>query len=822
MLQRFRDAVRAYGKGYSQTYVRPSLVETFRAIRGGAGSLPINIQPGDPGHIGHHDSIHELLAALASQTGFVATGYQQGTLASRPGASGANEGMFWFATDTLALYYSTGGVWFDIGAGGGGGGSSPFYFPESYDPAAGPGGTPAQNLAALQAAADDAEAAGGGIVFVGPGTWGVASTALGVFLGHGVELLGSGLGATILEMDDPNTGLNNGGLIRGRPHSTTGDMTAGSRVLQVASAAGWRVGGVVQVLGAGPPSTVQPLQDEPLYARIDSISGLNVTLDRPAVQTVNGAIVRHGSRGVVLRNITFDGNRPALADAGGSAGPLISSDAGADWLVHHCEITHAARTALAFSLGQQNSWVDKCMLRDNNANNNGVELGFGVVFFQGPEDCGIRDTQFKGDHTVPIGIDDRTTTTSTSDKEPKGCHVIDNTIEFDPDLVLGNNVGTGILISGTSGNVVRGNVIRNAARPIFIVPTQGATPLPVRSNIVTNNVLEDCDAGVQLGGLANDDALNNVIAFNVARGTTPAPVTNLLVNTTNVIFGNYHEDNLYGLAAAESGLRTDYFIGAPPLAGPQELDARIIVQGNYFLSRPIRGNTLGGLTCVFANDGIGTVEAGDILLVFVSWTGDTLATLPTPTPSGYTKEEEVLSGAIAGSVGGVLFSKVAAGGEASVTVNPLPANSNNGATMQVIRFPAASVLGLDGTSQTALQTSIASAYNVDGLTTTQPDAQVFYFISAVATSERSFATSVRELWDFGNDPGRASSQAGQVKTQASPGASGQEVFVGSSGGFNAVGIAVAVAPSAPGGDEGPVQLIYYGGGQRFRLVGVPD
>lgn len=74
-------------------------------------TLPIVISLGDPGHIGHHEEIHELLGRLDGQTDFLTTGVFQDLLASLPAAGASNLGLFRYATDTDRLAYSDGGAW---------------------------------------------------------------------------------------------------------------------------------------------------------------------------------------------------------------------------------------------------------------------------------------------------------------------------------------------------------------------------------------------------------------------------------------------------------------------------------------------------------------------------------------------------------------------------------------------------------------------------------------------------------------------------------------------------------------------------------------
>lgn len=78
--------------------------------------LPLVIAPGDPGHIGDHEEIHELLERLDAD--FLATGVYQDLLANLPAAGPGNEGLFRYATDVPALAYSDGSAWRQLIANG--------------------------------------------------------------------------------------------------------------------------------------------------------------------------------------------------------------------------------------------------------------------------------------------------------------------------------------------------------------------------------------------------------------------------------------------------------------------------------------------------------------------------------------------------------------------------------------------------------------------------------------------------------------------------------------------------------------------------------
>jgi hypothetical protein len=68
--------------------------------------------PADPVTRAQMDDDHAQLEARAA-------GFLRDTFANRPAAAAANLGFLYEATDTGALFWSTGAAWLEIGAGGG-------------------------------------------------------------------------------------------------------------------------------------------------------------------------------------------------------------------------------------------------------------------------------------------------------------------------------------------------------------------------------------------------------------------------------------------------------------------------------------------------------------------------------------------------------------------------------------------------------------------------------------------------------------------------------------------------------------------------------
>jgi hypothetical protein len=132
----------------------------------------------------------------------------------------------------------------------------------------------ADDTVALQAAIDAASAAGGGIVYVPPGTYRIATT---LNLKSNVWLFGAGRGASILLLDDVaavGIGLNNGA---GTTGSTTlsANLTEYSTTATVTSAAGFSIGDVVEFSSANDRYGTWTV-------KITNIVGTTITLEEPS------------------------------------------------------------------------------------------------------------------------------------------------------------------------------------------------------------------------------------------------------------------------------------------------------------------------------------------------------------------------------------------------------------------------------------------------------------------------------------------------------------------------------------------------------------
>lgn len=73
-------------------------------------TLPLAITAGDPGHIGDHEELHDLVDHIASP--FIAGAIATDTYANRPAAGTA--GRWYVATDTGEVFVDTGSAWITI------------------------------------------------------------------------------------------------------------------------------------------------------------------------------------------------------------------------------------------------------------------------------------------------------------------------------------------------------------------------------------------------------------------------------------------------------------------------------------------------------------------------------------------------------------------------------------------------------------------------------------------------------------------------------------------------------------------------------------
>lgn len=74
-------------------------------------SLPLTINPGDVGHIQHHQGIHTLLNPMNTDGTFTPVGYKSGLAANLPAASASNKGWVYYSTDVNVYQWSDGSVW---------------------------------------------------------------------------------------------------------------------------------------------------------------------------------------------------------------------------------------------------------------------------------------------------------------------------------------------------------------------------------------------------------------------------------------------------------------------------------------------------------------------------------------------------------------------------------------------------------------------------------------------------------------------------------------------------------------------------------------
>ena len=216
-------------------------------------TLPLAINPGDPGHIPDHEEIHELLERLDDQSTFLVTGVAQDPLADRPAPALDNLGLFWYATDVPSLAYSTGSAWIEVLSNAS---ANTFTAVNNFDDdvffgsgrpwvdvqeqqvgAAGDGIT--NDTAAFQAARvliDSLSARNGGIIFASEGDYLLDNDALDFADTQGITIMGVGM---------PSGGAVTASVLRFTD-------TSGSRCIDARTTAGFKLKGLYIVQsGAG-------------------------------------------------------------------------------------------------------------------------------------------------------------------------------------------------------------------------------------------------------------------------------------------------------------------------------------------------------------------------------------------------------------------------------------------------------------------------------------------------------------------------------------------------------------------------------------------
>jgi polygalacturonase len=357
-----------------------------------------------------------------------------------------------------------------------------------------------------------------------------------------VAIRGAGGGSTVQQ-----TTLSSAVLVSGSPitvKSSTGFSTGTGIVLIDSEIVRYTSINSMGVLGGvtrgcygtavvGHMSGAPVRQARHLYARVVSVSGNTITLDRPAVFGVQSTIVYVGSVNMAVTGLTLDGNRP---NPGIVENPFPLTYSLARYVtIGDCTIRDGEHGAISLNRGTADSLVERNTLEDCGDPESG--LGSTLWIYQSAVDNTlrnniIRDVGARGS-TCGIMIDDRSV----------------HATEWDGDccrnLVEGNTIslrrlptGTwGMFVGGSCDNRLIGNTVGGAGStgPMFgawVTPGGQGTSLPSTvKNVITQNHFADHYIGIR------SDANDTQFTYNdICRADKPGVDTGLRNDFTGSLY----------------------------------------------------------------------------------------------------------------------------------------------------------------------------------------------------------------------------------------------------------------------------------------------
>jgi parallel beta-helix repeat protein len=349
------------------------------------------------------------------------------------------------------------------------------------------------DTAAIQKA-NNAVAATGGRVYFPPGTY----IAGGVVQDSGVEFYGT-LDAILKH---PN-GVSPSSIVKSRRFSTSGSIVRGSRTVRLASIAHLRPGSMVAIRGAGETIQGQTTSFPFLYAVVESISGNDALLTRPALLSVTSAAVWIGSSNLAIRGLTLDGNKPSgqAPDAFTAAIEYVLARGA---VVSGCVIRNGLYGGIKLDLGTSGSTIENNVLTANGVP--AARLGAAVWMFRGSSYNVVRNNVINGSSYIGITMDDRTQSATDWDGPTNNNLVEGNQINYTP---VDWNVA--IFVIGGNANVVRNNILKSVQSGIAVEKSgQGKNPRDAQRNIVSGNSMSNHGYGIRVTGSYNTFSSNTI------------------------------------------------------------------------------------------------------------------------------------------------------------------------------------------------------------------------------------------------------------------------------------------------------------------------
>lgn len=180
-----------------------------------------------------------------------------------------------------------------------------------------------------------------------------------------------------------------------------------------------------------------------------------------------------------------------------------------------------------------------------------------------------------------------------------------------------------------------------------------------------------------------------------------------------------------------------------------------------------------------------TVNGDLLVMIAQNITGATITT-----PTGWTRHEDNITADV--TIG--VFWRIASNEPASFAVVTDPPAAGFGAQVVILRITGANTAApINVYSETARQAG-GTTYVVSGGTTTVANCLGIWVAGVRAASVVTFTGTKAEEWDYGLDPGTASSQSGETETVAAAGAAGSATFTPSATPTAYAGVFVAIAP----------------------------
>lgn len=257
-----------------------------------------------------------------------------------------------------------------------------------------------------------------------------------------------------------------------------------------------------------------------LFAKVTSVNGLDVYLDRPAVQAVAGSYVNVGSINLTVRDLTLDGNKRAAGSASTNPMPLMYNLA-RYVTIQNNTIVRGDHGAVSFDEGTADSTISGNTLTDNGTPS--AKLGSAIWLFRSSGGNVVQDNTINGDSYLGITVDDRSESATGSDGPSNSNVIFRNHID-----IPASDANAAILVAGSDDTEVAENVVSNAESGIAVLAsTQGYRPADSERTVTHDNQLNSHQLGLWVTGSYNTferNAMTEVVrdVFDAGQGNSYA------------------------------------------------------------------------------------------------------------------------------------------------------------------------------------------------------------------------------------------------------------------------------------------------------------